>query len=149
MITYQQEFLAKLKDEIIPLLKEDWGEIEHNKDLRKFAPAWSLYEELELLNILSIFTVRDDEELIGYFVVMTMPSLHCEGINQAMCDLVYLRKKYRKGLIGYKLFKFAEECVRQDGADVLHVTTTEINPIDGLMLKLGYNKIETKFEKVL
>ena len=54
-----------------------------------------------------------------------------------------------KGLTGYKLFKFAERCLREDGIKVLHLTTTEANPIDAIMQKLGYNKIETKFEKVL
>ena len=31
----------------------------------------------------------------------------------------------------------------------MHVTTTEINPIDPILDRLGYSKIETKFEKVL
>jgi len=149
MITYQQEFLAQVKPDIEPLLRQDWEEIEHNKELHKFDPAWELYEALEEINSLSIFTVRSDSNLIGYFVVITMPSLHCRGLTQALCDIIYLDKDYRKGLIGYKLFKFAEDCVREDGADVLYVATTKVNPIDNLMVKLGYNKIETRFEKVL
>jgi len=149
MITYQQEFLAQVKPDIEPLLRQDWEEIEHNKELHKFDPAWELYEALEETNSLSIFTVRSDSNLIGYFVVITMPSLHCRGLTQALCDIIYLDKDYRKGLIGYKLFKFAEDCVREDGADVLYVATTKVNPIDNLMVKLGYNKIETRFEKVL
>ena len=149
MITYQQEFLAQVKPDIEPLLRQDWEEIEHNKELHKFDPAWELYEALEETNSLSIFTARSDSNLIGYFVVITMPSLHCRGLTQALCDIIYLDKDYRKGLIGYKLFKFAEDCVREDGADVLYVATTKVNPIDNLMVKLGYNKIETRFEKVL
>ncbi len=96
-----------------------------------------------------IFTCRDDLKLVGYFVVIITPNLHCKGDTLAVADVIYLDKEYRSGLLGYKLFLFAESCIRDDGYKTLQVTTTEMNPIDPLMLKLGYSKVETKFEKVL
>ena len=99
--------------------------------------------------MLRIFTVRDDTILVGYFVVLLIPSLHNKGLVQGIVDIIYLDKEYRKGFTGYKLFKFSEKCLKEDNIKVMHVTTTEVNPIDPILKRLGYSKIETKFEKVL
>lgn len=148
-INYQQEFLSSVKPDILPLLYLDWQEIEHLKGVRDFDPDWDAYETLELANLLRVFTVRAEGKLVGYYSCIISPSLHCKGLLQANAEVVYLHKDYRKGLVGYKLFKFAEKCLKEDGIKVLHLTTTEVNPIDPVLSKLGYTKIETKFEKVL
>lgn len=149
MIKYQQEFLSQVKSDIGPLLEEDWQEIEHNKHLYKLDPDWDIYGKLEEQGSLFIFTCRDGSKLVGYFVVVIIPSLHYKGSMIAAADVIFLSKEYRSGLAGYKLFKFAENCLREDGFKTLQVTTTERNPIDPLMERLGYSKIETKFERVL
>jgi GNAT superfamily N-acetyltransferase len=149
MITYQQEFLTQVKPDIEPLLRQDWEEIEHNKELYKLNPDWDIYQTLEDNNSLRIFTCRYNNKLIGYFVVILTPNIHSKGNLIAVADVIFLDKEYRSGLIGYKLFKFSEACIKEDGIKTLHVTTTEENPIDSLMMKLGYLKVETKFEKVL
>lgn len=148
-LKYQQEFLATVKQDAEDLLQKDYEEIEHNKELNKLNPDWGIYNILEEQNSLIIFTCRDELKLVGYFVVISTPNLHSKGSILAVADVIFLDKDYRRGLAGYKLFKFAEDCVRKDGFKTLHVTTTEMNPIDPLMSRLGYSKIETKYEKVL
>lgn len=149
MLKYQQEFLHDFKADVGDLLQKDYEEIEHNKELRNLDPDWDIYGILEDQGSLMIFTCRDGLKLVGYFVVVTTPDLHSKGSTLAVADVIFLDKEYRSGLTGYKLFKFAEDCVRKDGFKSLHVTTTEMNPIDPLMIRLGYSKIETKYEKVL
>ena len=149
MLKYQQEFLHDFKADVGDLLQKDYEEIEHNKELRNLDPDWDIYGILEEQGSLMIFTCRDGLKLVGYFVVVTTPDLHSKGSTLAVADVIFLDKEYRSGLTGYKLFKFAEDCVRKDGFKSLHVTTTEMNPIDPLMIRLGYSKIETKYEKVL
>lgn len=148
-ITYQQEFLYKVVDDVKPLLEQDWQEIEHNKDLLPLDPDWDAYETLEQQGMLQIYTVRDSGKLVGYFPVVIFPSLHSKGRMLVANDVIYLHKDYRKGSVGTRLFKFVEKCLKEDGYKVLYVTTTEQYPIDPLMKRLGYNKTETKFEKVL
>ena len=148
-IKYQQEFLSQFQNDAQELLKQDWDEIAHNKDMRKLDPDWAIYEFLEKQGQLYIFTCRDGLKLVGYFLVIITPNLHSKGDTLAVTDVIYLDKKYRSGLLGYKLFLFAESCIKEDGYKVLQVTTTEMNPIDPIMLRLGYAKVETKFEKVL
>ena len=149
MHTYQQEFINSVKSDIIPLLHLDWLEIEHRKDIREFDPDWEAYETLEEAGILKVFTVRFEGKLVGYYSCIVSPSLHSKGLLQATIDAIYLHPDYRKGLVGYKLIKFAEKCLKEDGVKIILLGTTEVNPIDPLLLKLGYSKTEAKFEKVL
>jgi len=149
LIKYQQEFLSHIKSEILPLIHLDWIEIEHRKDIREFDLDWDAYEALEQAGILKVFTVRSDEELVGYYSYVVSPSLHSRGLLQATVDAIYLHPMHRKGLTGYKLIKFAEKCLKEDGVKIILLGTTEVNPIDPLLLKLGYSKTEVKFEKVL
>tara|TARA_R110002167_G_scaffold284302_1_gene489455 strand:- start:3332 stop:3784 length:453 start_codon:yes stop_codon:yes gene_type:complete len=148
-VSYQQEFLSQVEEDIKPLLEKDWLEIEHNKSVKTLDPDWDAYYNIESSNMLRIFTARDNIKLVGYFVVLLIPSLHNKGLVQGVVDIIYLDKEYRKGFTGYKLFKFSEKCLREDNIKVIHVTTTEVNPIDPILDRLGYSKIETKFEKVL
>lgn len=147
--TYQQEFIVSVRDYIEPLLQADWQEIEHNKSIRPLDPDWDMYAKLEANDALRIYTVREGRRLVGYFVVGIVPNLHCKGTHQAAADVIYLHPDYRKGLTGYKLFKFAESSLKQEGFSSLIVTTTEVNPIDPIINRLGYSKVETKYEKVL
>jgi len=66
-----------------------------------------------------------------------------------MNDAIFLDKPYRKGFAGVRLIKFAEDCIKQDGHSTLLINTTELNPIDKLMDRLGYTKVVTSFEKEL
>lgn len=149
MIKYQQEFINSVKSDIPPLLYLDWIEIEHRKDIREFDPDWEAYEALEQAGILKVFTVRSEGKLVGYYSCVVSPSLHSRGLLQATVDAIYLHPMHRKGLTGYKLIKFAEKCLKEDGVKIILLGTTEVNPIDPLLLKLGYSKTEVKFEKVL
>jgi len=148
-ITYQQEFLASVKSEVWPLLQQDWDEIEHNKEMLPLDPNWGLYELLEEQGNFYVFTARDGGNLVGYFTVIVFPSMHSRNAMLAANDVIYLDKNYRRGSVGTRLFKFAEKCLKEDGHRVLYITTTEKHPIDPLLERLGYTKIETKFEKVL
>ena len=107
MLKYQQEFLDTFKKDVGDLLKKDYEEIEHNKELRSLDPDWDIYAILEEQGSLMIFTCRDGLKLVGYFVVVTTPDLHSKGSTLAVADVIFLDKEYRSGLTGHKLFKFA------------------------------------------
>lgn len=151
MIRFQQEFIAYTNtDEVMPLLAEDWGEIDHpaKRDC-DLDPDWEAYRDLEDRGIYKVFTARVDDELVGYFGVFIVPSMHSKGYVQPMTDAFYLRKANRNSTIGIKLFKFAEKCLKEDGYKSLCVVSTESYPLDKLLNRLGYTKVETRFEKVL
>lgn len=148
-VTYQQEPLFKVKDEVSELLVLDWKEVGRLHNNFPLDPDWDLYQILEDNDALKIFTVRSEGNLVGYFSVIISPSLHSKGKFVVMNDVIFLHPDYRKGFLGIKLFKFVEDCLRQDGFDQLQVVYTEKNDLSDLLLRQGYDKVETKFEKRL
>lgn len=148
-ITYQQEFLATVEDEVKPLLNSHWEEIALNKDKIKLNPDWEAYEALEHQGKLKIFTARDDGQLVGYFVVIVGTNLHYKDHLFASNDIIYLSPNHRKGFTGIKLVKFAEKCLKDDGVSVLTINTKVHQPFDKLMDFLKFRKIERVYSKYL
>lgn len=148
-ITYQQEPLFKVLPDLEDLARQDWEEMYHDKDNFPFNPDWELYQKLEDAGIFLIFTVRSDEQIVGYFSVIVGPSLHSKGNLVISNDVIYLHPDYRKGGIGIGLFKFVEKCLKEDGHNHLHILASEKYNIDKLLTRLGYKKIESKYEKRL
>ena len=149
MVKYQQEFLPTVKSDIQYLLKEHWEEIALNKIKIRLNPDWDAYESLEQQGKLKIFTARDEETLVGYFVVLMGVNLHYKDHLFAANDVIYLSAKHRKGLTGVKLIKFAETCLKQDGVSVLSINTKVHRPFDKIMDYLGFNLIERVYSKYI
>ena len=148
-LKYQQEFLKTFIPDASDLIKRDWLEVQHNANTTKLDPDWGIYKSLEEQGLLYVFTCRDDNKLVGYFTALIVPNLHSKGSFKVMNDAIFLDKPYRKGFAGVRLIKFAEDCIKQDGHSTLLINTTELNPIDKLMDRLGYTKVVTSFEKEL
>lgn len=110
MITFQEETYSGIIDEIKPLLKLQWEEIGvFDRERIPLKPNWEWYQIIQDKKSLHIITVRDSQKLIGYYVSIITPHIHYKNTLVAENDIVYLDKKYRKGLTGYKLIKFAVE----------------------------------------
>lgn len=148
-IRYQQEFLKTVEKEIKPLLEEHWEEIAVNKDFIKLNPDWEAYNELENRGILYIFTAREEEELVGYFVVLVQKSLHYKDHFFATNDVIFVQASHRKGLTGANLVTFAEKCLKDDGVSLLVVNTKCHKPFDRLLSWLGFNEVERVYSKLL
>ena len=149
MITYQQEFLTTARPDAQKLLEDHWEEIALNKGKIALNPDWEAYEALESSGKLKIFTARDDDRLIGYFVVIVGVNLHYKDHVFAANDILYLSKEHRKGRTGLKLIKFAEKCLKKDGVSVLSINTKVHKPFDSLMEYMGFNLIERVYSKYI
>lgn len=149
MITYQQEPLCKVLVEIKDLIALDHVEVGAVNEEYTLEIDSTIYQILEDKDRLKVFTARFQGKLVGYFSVVIAPDLHYKGKLVAINDVIFLHPDYRKGTAGVKLFKFVEKCLKEDGFKQLQVTYTERFDISSLLLRLGYSKIETKFEKRL
>jgi len=146
---YQQELLHTCRDDAGELLEMHYHEIALNKDKIKLNPDWEAYEALEDSNQLRIFTVRDEEKLVGYFVLIVSKSLHYVDHLYAVNDIIYVHPEYRKGMLGAKLMKFAEKCLKEDGVSLIMVNTKLHKDFGKLLGRLGYNPIETVYSKYI
>lgn len=149
MIKYQQEFLDTCKKDCQELIRLHWEEIAVNKDKIKLNPDWDAYHALEQNQRLKIFTARSEEELVGYFVVITGSNLHYKDHVFAVNDILYLKKEHRKGRTGIKLIKFAEKYLRDDGVSVLNINTKVHKPFDVLMEYMGFGLVERVYSKYI
>lgn len=147
MIRYQQESVVTVMREIDTLAKLEWDEVQHDTHIKSLDPDWDIFLLLEEKGYLMIFTVRSEDKLVGYFFATINPNLHSKGNYIVSNDAIFLHPSYRKGMVGVKLFKFAEKCLAESGYDYLYVSTTERNKIDSLMDRMGYRKVETRFVK--
>ena len=149
MLKYQQEFLSQVELDIQYLIELHWSEIALNQDKIKLNPDWSAYEELEKLNKLKIFTARDGDRLVGYFVVICGTNIHYKDHLFANNDIIYLHKDYRKGFAGIRMINFAEKCLQKDGVSVLTINTKAHQPFDKVLERLKFNMIERVYSKYL
>ena len=149
MLKYQQEFLSQVELDIQYLIELHWSEIALNQDKIKLNPDWSAYEELEKLNKLKIFTARDGDRLVGYFVVICGTNIHYKDHIFANNDIIYLHKDYRKGFAGIRMIDFAEKCLQKDGVSVLTINTKTHQPFDKVLERLKFNMIERVYSKHL
>ena len=141
--------MASCADDAKELLELHWKEIAINQDKIKLNPNWDAYFDLERSNKLRIFTARENERLVGYFVVIIGANLHYKDHVFAVNDILYLHASWRKGLTGVKLIKFAEKCLRLEGASVMSINTKTHRPFDSLMSYLKYDLVERVYQKYI
>tara|TARA_R110001592_G_scaffold185146_1_gene429093 strand:+ start:1018 stop:1479 length:462 start_codon:yes stop_codon:yes gene_type:complete len=149
MLKYQQEFLSQVQVDCQSLIELHWEEIALNKDNIKLNPDWDSYHSLEGQGKLKIFTARDGNTLVGYFVVIVGNNIHYKDHLFASNDIIYLHKDFRKGFAGVRLIKFAEACLKEDGVSVLTINTKIHQPFDKVLERLRFKPIERVYSKYL
>ena len=148
-MNYQQEFLSQVENDILVLIDLHYKEIALNQSKVKLNPDWDVYRALENEGKLRIFTARDNDTLVGYFVVVVGVNMHYKDHTFACNDIIYLHKDYRKGFAGIKLIKFAKKCLTEDGVSVLTINTKVHQPFDRVLERLGFNLIERVYSSYL
>ena len=148
-MNYQQEFLDQVENDILVLIDLHYKEIALNQSKVKLNPDWDVYRALENEGKLRIFTARDNDTLVGYFVVVVGVNMHYKDHTFACNDIIYLHKDYRKGFAGIKLIKFAKKCLTEDGVSVLTINTKVHQPFDRVLERLGFNLIERVYSSYL
>jgi len=146
---YQQEFLDQVENDILVLIDLHYKEIALNQSKVKLNPDWDVYRSLEEQGKLKIFTARDEETLVGYFVVVVGVNMHYKDHTFACNDIIFMHKDYRKGFAGIKLIKFAKKCLTEDGVSVLTINTKVHQPFDKVLERLGFNLIERVYSSYL
>jgi GNAT superfamily N-acetyltransferase len=147
---YRTETLAEVIEEITPLLLDHWQEIALNKNTIKLDPHWEVYENLAKMGHLNITTARTDKgELVGYVVYLLQPLLHYKSELSAVGDVFWLRPDHRKGSLGMRLLKVAEEKMRALGCTYIVNKTKLHKDVGRLFERMGYTAIERVYAKEL
>ena len=112
-------------------------------------PDIEAYRALAKARMLRCITCRFDGELIGYIVFTISRHMHYRSCITAFEDLYFVRKDYRKGRVGIKLFQYAEKVLKQFGVNRIVMHTKVHLDHSRLFEYLGYKWTDKVFSKIL
>jgi len=137
-----------LMDEMEELWKEHWEEVANFQDKIQLSVDREAYCGMQDNGLYQTIIARDDSgKLIGYvgFIISTHP--HYKNNIFANMDNVFLHKDHRKGLAGYRLFKEAENLLKELGVDMIMMRSKVKNDLSPIFRKMGYDPVETVYAK--
>jgi len=107
------------------------------------------YAALDEHGMLHLVTARDGDILAGYFLVFLTPNGHYRDAGlMAFTDMYYLLPRFRRGNLGFRLFAFMEETLREKGV-VKAYTSHKLHRDRSRMLKiLGWTPTDLIYSKV-
>ncbi len=146
ILTFSEENIGDLRDEIAPLFQEHWKVISDAYPASELRVNWDFYTELG--NSLRLFTARFDGVLIGYAMVFLLKHPHRSLDVVATVDAFYVVPEYRFGGTANKLLNFAEESLKKIGASFLDFAVRDAVHKRWLGF-LGYKQTEVLMERAL
>lgn len=146
MITYNVEDYLAVEPELKAIYPEHYEELTVSKNF-PLDPDYERYARLSTSGILKLITCRDDNNLVGYVIMIVGPALHYKTCIVAHEDIYYLKKEYRKGRTGIKLFNFVEEEMKKIGVDRIVMGTKIYSDNSKLFEYLGYRFYEKLYTK--
>lgn len=150
--TYQIEDGGELipSEEMRPLLELHWNEVAGHKDKIKLNPDYEKYRTLAEQDLLCCVTMREDGELVGYFICFVFPHIHYKDHLMAMNDAIFILQEHRKGLTpAVSLIKFMERELRGRGVSKMIMNTKLSHDFGSILTRLGFQAFEKVYDKVL
>lgn len=148
-IVYQEEWFDEVVEDIKPLIENHWEEIALNKEKIKLNPDWEIYEALNDIDRLRIFTVRDDGRLVGYNILIINKHLHYKDHVFAVNDLIFIDEAYRGRTVAYRLIKYVEKMLKESGVSVMVMNMKVKSPFDKLLEGCGFTYVERIYSKYI
>jgi GNAT superfamily N-acetyltransferase len=142
MITAQIEQLTPLLETLKPMFPRHWEELALNKDRVPLDPQYETYLVRDALGEVMLVTVREDGNLVGYFVGFVAPALHYKTCLTLTMDIFYIWPEARGAGAGFHLFKAVEKEARRRGVERMFVGSKLHKDASWLFQKLGYTEVE-------
>ena len=147
-LVYEDVDPWKFLDELKEIFPVHYEELCVTKEY-ELEPDYDAYKRLADCNWLRCITCRCDAELIGYIVFVVQPHLHYKSCLTAFEDIYYVKKEYRKGRVGLRLFKYAEDVLKQRGVNRMIMHTKVHMDHSRIFEYLGYKNTDKLFSKML
>jgi hypothetical protein len=112
-------------------------------------PQWDIYEKMDEAGKVKVILCKEEDEIIGYIVFFISNHLHYADCLIAQEDIYFLKKEYRTGRVGLKMFKFAEEYLKSINVDMVKYSTKVHADKSSLFEYLKYQNTEKVFTKML
>src|SRR5579863_4926025 len=113
-----EPYSEKLVQEMRPL----WAQ--HDEEIPQLRmsldPNLSMYTSAARAGTMRIYTARIADLIVGYQVFFVMKHPHRQYSLEANQDILWLDPELRKGFVGIKFMKWADELLRREGVMVIH-----------------------------
>lgn len=147
MITAQIESYSKCIDELKPLYHAHWEELALHKDKVTLEPRYDIYETLNSDGSLLLATLRDDGELVGYFMGIVNYELHYASCKAMVVDIFRLLPCARGKWNAVKLFRVVEEGAKAMGVSRVYYGSKATRDASSLFKYLKCEKAEVIYTK--
>jgi len=148
MIEYKDDSWLENLDELKEIIKDHYEELSVTKAY-PLDPDWDAYKQILDAGRLKFVTCKEDGKLIGYIIYFVMPHLHYKTCLTAFEDIYFLKKEYRKGRVGIRLFQYAEKMLKEQGINRIIYNTKVHSDNTSLFEYLGYSFMDKVFTKLL
>jgi GNAT superfamily N-acetyltransferase len=118
-----------------------------NQGKIKLNPNWEEYARLDASGVLRVFTARENNELVGYCVLVVSRSIHYKDHIFANNDVTFVLPDHRAGATGYHLIKYAEDYCKDNEISLMNINTKVHVPFDKLLVGMGFDLIERIYSK--
>jgi len=146
---YQTEPFTHFWNDARSLLEDHYEEISSYPDIPLIVDT-DAYLELEGMDKLRVYTVRDGNNLIGYVLFMVVFNLHYMTSRQAIQDVLYMHPDYRRTGIAAELLGYTENELRNEGVQVVYHHAKIQHPALGkLLTSMGYDITDELYAKRL
>lgn len=146
--TFRHELAADILDELTPVLAESWRAIQDGYPRSKLKPDVAMYLELDKAGVLRILTMRVDDILVGFMLLLTMTHPHRMDDAIATVDTLFIMPAHRSSGAATRFLIFAEQWLRERNTYSLTISARDAHFSRYLQIS-GYPSVETIHEKVL
>jgi GNAT superfamily N-acetyltransferase len=134
--------------ELLPLHDLHWYETELHRHGLALKPNYQAMSAHDGAGNLLQFTVRHLGALVGNLRMFVLPSMHTDG-RIAEEDTLFVHPDHRDGMLGLKLLRYAESCLRKIGVESIEANSKTLNNADVLLRRMGYTPVAIMFHKIL
>jgi len=148
MFEYKDDSWLENLNELKEVINEHYEELSVTKEF-PLDPDWDAYKSLLDIGRLKFFTCKNDGVLVGYIIFFIAPHLHYKTCLTAFEVIYFLKKEYRKGRVGVRMFQFAEKTLKEQGINRIIYNTKVHSDNSSLFEYLGYKFVDKVFTKLL
>lgn len=149
MLTAQVEAFRPFLQEVKPLLRGHWEELALNKDKVPLDPNYDQYLTYDDQGKMLVVTLRENGELVGYFIGIIGPGFHYKTCLTYTMDIFYVKPTSRGNGGGQIMVEFLEKELKRRGVQRTFMGTKCHKDAGWLFEKLNYQKVEIYYSKWL
>lgn len=147
-ILFSRESVAKIWDEIQPLLERHAAEIAHYKDI-PLSPDKDIYFEMDRQGSIRVYTARKVGvgQLVGYAIFFVRRALHYTGSVLAQQDVLFIDHGHRG--FGSKFIAWCDDELRRESVQVVSHHLKAAHNWSKILSRQGYELQDLIYTKRL